>query len=350
MVAPSLVCALLAVAIPAPAPSAESLRIQAQKLIEDRVAPGFVVVVRHRGKELLSYTGGFANLETRTPMRLESRHEMASISKTFTAAAVLRLVDEGKLKLDDPLTKHLAGAPDSWKAITIQHLLQHTSGLADYLGPTVSLGQERPARALVEGLHARPLRFVPGSRYEYSNSGYLVLGEVVAQVTGEPFSVAARRLVLEPAKLPHAVPASPRTMIPDRATGYERFRGEFVNETFVSQSMSQLGDGWLMASALDLLRWHDVLKNQELLRAETWRAAWTPTQLPEDKSYPYGFGFSVDREGEKPRISHSGGWVGTTTFFLSDHETDSCIVILANGSPVAIGPLVREATALISTP
>lgn len=345
-----MLCAALSVLVAQVSPN--DVRREAEILLESKRTPGIVVVVRHKGRTVLNYSGGYADLERRVKMRADSVHELASVSKQFTAVAAMRLVDQGKLKLDSRLSEFVADAPAPWSEITVRHLLNHTSGLPDYMGPGFNLRADTTAEVLLNGLKTRPLTFAPGSKFEYSNSGYMALGVVVAKVSGKPFVEAAQESVLKPARMETAVPASPFDLVVNRANGYDRTRTGFANEQFVSQPLSQLGDGWLMASANDLLRWHDALRREQILKPETWQQVFAPVNAPDERGGPaaYGFGFVIERAGPKPRVSHSGGWIGTSTYLESDLNSDSCVIILANASGVALGPVIERAKRLIAAP
>ncbi len=332
-----LLAPLLAVSLVAPL----TLEKQIDLAVEDGLTPGVVVVIRKGGKTVFQRARGFANLETKSKMTLDSVHEMASVSKQFTAACTMKLVQDGTLSLTDPLSKFVENAPDSWNRITVQHLLEHTGGLADYLAGDVNLGASFTAKQLLDSLAGKPLQFEPGSKWAYSNSGYMALGHVIAQASKKPFSTVLTDLVLVPSGMRTARVADPGAIIPNRAAGYHKEGKEWINETFVSKAFSELGDGMLMASANDLLAWHESLMARRVLSAKSWETMWTPSK---QSSGRYGFGFGVERSGAEPRLSHSGGWVGTSTFLLSDLQSDSCIIMLINTDRPPMPALLKAAT------
>lgn len=310
--------------------SANPVDVAIDQFIESKQSPGIVVLVKRDGKVVYERAAGYANLETETPMSMDSIHELASVSKQFTAVATMTLVESGKLKLTDTLASYVDGAPDSWKGITIEHLLHHTSGLPDYLEGEVDLGKMTTDRVLIESLREKPLVFAPGEKWEYSNSGYMALGYIVGKVSDTRFGSYVSRQLFEPAGMKSAVISNPLIVLPKRAYGYTKFGKEFRNESLCSPGYSALGDGMVMASARDLVAWHDSMREGKILSRKSWEYLWTPSAQSVTNESPYGGGLMIERAGERPLVSHSGGWLGTMTFLKSDLASDSCMVILVN--------------------
>lgn len=326
----------LAAAAMAP-PSLESI---IDKAVDSDQVPGVVVVIRKDGKTIFQRARGYANLETRTKMSLDSVHELASVSKQFTATAIMKLVEDRKIALNDPLNKFIENPPQAWADITVRNLLEHTSGLPDYLGSNIDLGAEFTAKELVYGLVNKPLLFPSGTKWAYSNTGYMTLGFLIEQVAKKPFGRFVMEQVLIPAGMKSARIASPSTIVSNRAYGYQKAGKAWVNEAYVSAGLSAVGDGMVMASANDLLSWHETLMNGRILSPESWQTMWTPSAQSQGK---YGFGFGIERAGTKPRLNHSGGWVGTNTYLMEDLETDSCIIILINTDVSPMAELIKAA-------
>ncbi|MBL8047506.1 MAG: beta-lactamase family protein [Chthonomonas sp.] len=313
--------ALIAAAILAPPPSFEPL---AKQLVADRVVPGVAIAVQRNGKMVYGRGFGAQNLETNTGMTLDSVHEMASVSKQFTATAILQLVAAGKLKLTDSICDLLPTAPESWRPVTIHHLLSHTGGLADYIG-SGNLALTTSEQAQIVALKDKPVRFAPGAKFEYSNTGYMLLGAIVANVTKRPFGDVLKSDVFAKAGMTKATIANPEAIIPNRAMGYQWSGSQWRNEQYVHAKWSAFGDGMVMASARDLLRWHNALRTDAVLPANMRKLAWTSHS---DGSY--GYGWAINRPGLQGRVFHTGGWVGTTTIVVSDFERNDCAVILIN--------------------
>ncbi|MBL8059245.1 MAG: beta-lactamase family protein [Chthonomonas sp.] len=319
-----------------------SLEAQIDALIRDNKVPGIAVVVRKKGKNIVRIAKGYANLETSTKMSLDSVHELASVSKQFTATAAMRLVEMGKLSLDAPLSQFVDEAPESWQRVKVQHLLEHTNGLPDYLSPDLDLGVNTSLSSLIRGIKGKPLLFEPGSKWAYSNSGYMVLGHVIERASGQSFTAILNSEVISKAGMKSACVANPTQILPNRAYGYSKSGGGWKNEMYVSSVLSACGDGMMMSSANDLLAWHNALVKGQILSNASWQKMWTPTPQSQGR---YGFGFGVERAGAKPRLLHSGAWVGTGTFLMSDIETDSAIIILVNCDQPPIKDLIEAAYA-----
>lgn len=319
-----------------------SLEAQIDTLLREDKIPGVVVVVRKKGKNIVRIAKGYSNLETKTKMNLDSVHELASVSKQFTATAAMKLVDGGKLNLNDPLSKFVDDAPANWQKVTVQNLLEHTNGLPDYLSSDLSLSTETPVPMLLKGIKDKPLLFEPGSKWAYSNSGYMVLGHVIEKASGRSFSSFVEDEVINAAGMKSACIANPREILVNRAYGYSKSGTGWKNEPFVAASLSACGDGMMMASANDLLAWHSALVKGQILSKASWQKAWTGSA---QSSGRYGFGFGIERSGDKPRLMHSGAWIGTGTFLMSDIQDDSAIIVLVNCDQPPIKDIIEAAYA-----
>lgn len=296
------------------------------ELVKGCRVPGIVVVVKRDGVVVHEQAEGFADLESRLPMSPSTPCPLASVSKQFTAVAVMILVERGLIDLAVPLSRFAPFAPASWDQITISNLLCHTSGLPDYLHGNLDLTRDRSTEDLLRMIARRPLRFQPGSRWEYSNSGYMALGHIVEKVASEPFGGFVLREVASPAGMRNAA-IMPSQMV----IGYEWDQG-WVQAPAMADSLQKLGDGMMVASALDLVSWNSALGERRILRPETWQAMWTPHPL---SGVPgYGMGWNIERPGPNPRLSHRGEFGGATAWMVSDLQTDSCQILLANADDV----------------
>lgn len=300
---------------------------------------GCAIAYSEGGRLKFSKGYGFANLEHKVKMRPDHVHELASVSKQFTAVSILQLVEAGKLKLDEPIDRFFEGAPDAWKKITIRHLLNHTSGLPDYIGAT-NMATEVPEARMVGAILDKPLLFEPGTKWQYSNSGYMLLGLLVAKVSSQTFGEYMQKNLFDPAGLKTAVWNDTRSIIPNRADGYSLRSGSVVKEGFTSSSLSKTGDGQIMASALDLIAWAKALDEGKLLKPATvaqMNEICEPSKADRNGA-PAGYGFGVMlRKPEGKLIQHhGGGWMGTNTHLARYISEGKTIVILCNseGAPI----------------
>jgi len=316
--------------------------------------PGVAIIVKHQGKVLVSKGYGFADLEHKAPMTVDSVHELASVSKQFTAAAIMLLAEQGKLALTDTLDKFVEDAPDAWKKITVDHLLEHTSGLPDYLVDEALIRKDGLLRNIVRDLRGKPLRFAPGDKWEYSNSGYLLLGYIVLKVSGKDIGAFCEQNLLKPAGMKTARANDPLAIVPNRATGYSKPGKTVQKEDYTSRTYSATGDGHLMASAKDLLAWSEAMRQNKILTAGSWKQIRTisgPSRKEPQAGIVtgYGKGLAVIEENGSITVNHSGGWLGTTTFLQTGISKPTTIIIMMNSDFASFGPILKEVEARLKT-
>lgn len=323
----------LAAAPPAAAQGPLPKRVDAfvnAELARQRV-PGVAIGIVRQGKVVLAKGYGFANLEHRVPVRPETLFQSGSLGKQFTAMAVMLQVEAGRLSLSDSVTKFLPEAPATWRDITVRHLLTHTSGLADLEGaldPRKDYTEEELARFC----YGLPLEFSPGSRWSYSNSGYVLLGIIVSRAAGTFYGNVLTEQVFKPAGMKTARMISEEDLVPHRAAGYRRVKDEVKNQEWVSPSLNTTGDGSLYFSVRDLIAWDAAVQARAILTPESWREILTPVRLSSGATFPYGFGWALDERGGKPLHQHSGSWQGFTTHYSRFLGDSLSIIVLTNSA------------------
>ena len=314
--------------------------------------PGCAIAYSEGGKLKFAKGYGYANLEHKVRMRPEHVHELASVSKQFTAACILKLMEAGKLSLDHSISKYFPGAHADWAKAKIRHLLQHTGGLPDYLEVFSNPGVAITETSLINSIKDKPLRFEPGSKWEYSNSGYMVLGILVAKASGMPFGDYLVKNVFKPANMKTAVVNDTRSIIPNRADGYSIENGKTVKEGFTSTSLSQTGDGQVMASALDLIAWDVALSSNGILKKETQVLMNQPStasaKTQNGAHTGYGFGVGISKKDGKLVQSHGGGWMGTVTHLSRYVNERRCLVVLCNSDSAPVNELLQMVRAKFS--
>lgn len=305
-----------------------------------RPVAGMVVAVVQGTDTLVMKAYGHADLEHRAPMTPDAVFRIASLTKQFTAAAVLRLVEDGRVSLDDPPGRRIPAFPDTSGAIRIRHLLNHTSGLPDIyeIDGWAELRPQRPshdeARRLMTRLLTGPgLHFPPGRSYHYSNAGYDFLGSVVEAASGESYGAFLDRSFFDPLELPATSFCTYDELIPDRAMGYDVEDGEFVN-AFRHSPYYLFASGGLCSTARDLIRWSKALHSGAVLSAESYHGMTTPGGGT--SSYGYGIGVS-DLAGHR-KLNHNGSLPGFSAQLDHYPDDDLVVVVLAN-SPAAVGML-----------
>ena len=300
--------------------------------------PAVSIAVVRDGKIIKEAGYGFANLEHQVPAKPETIYQSGSVGKQFTAALVMLLVEDGKLGLDDLISKHLPQAPELWKDITVRHLLTHTSGLGDpYLKIDLTKNYTDDQLMAIEG--TIPLKFPPGTKWAYSNTGYHVLGFLCNKVGGKFYGDQLVERIFKPCGMTTARMINEHDIIPNRAAGYEWRNGKIKNQTWVSPSLNTTADGSIYLTVRDMAQWDAALLGDKLLKSSSKEAMWTPVKLSDGKTHPYGFGWALAPENGHKCISHGGAWQGFTTYiarYVDDHIT---IIVLTNRSGINPGRL-----------
>ncbi|GAB4036683.1 hypothetical protein GCM10028809_49670 [Spirosoma gilvum] len=302
-----------------------------------------VVLVADQGKIRYKKALGVANIETAEPLTLQSAFNLASVSKQFIAMMVMQLQERGKLIYDESVQAYMPDFP--YSGISVRDLLNHTSGLPEYfdlaqkyLGPLDTLTND----GLIQLLHQYqpPLVFQPGDRWEYSNTGYVVLGTIITKVSGMPIEKFFEQAIVRPLKLKntyiyyHKSSTVPR----NRVYGFRRENGRNVQDDLIRVD-GVVGDGNVYSSAEDLLAWSQALYTEKLLKTSTLQEAFTPVKLNDGTTYPYGFGWMIEEGGKV--LMHTGGWVGFRTLILRYIDKKQTLIVLANGANAA-GRILRE--------
>ncbi len=293
-----------------------------------------------RGDSVLLARGyGYANLELGVPASDSTVYQSGSIGKQFTATLVLMLVEQGRLRLDDPVLKYLPEGKSRWQGVTVRHLLTHTSGIPDYTDSAVDLHREYTEDALVRLAASLPLAFTPGTRWSYSNTGYVLLGALIHRVTGAFYGDLLRERIFQPLAMTSARVISEADLVPNRAAGYRLVNGAVKNQDWVSPSLNTTADGSLYLSLRDYMRWAIALDHGELPDRAVLKMAWSPAPLDRKGEYPYGAGWFLLPQRDHVRISHTGSWQGFQTGIQRYPEFGLTVVALANLGGSHPGPM-----------
>ena len=299
--------------------------------------PGIGLGVMRDGKIIKATGYGLANVELNVSVKPESIFQTGSVGKQFTATAVMMLVEEGKLGLDDKITKYFPEAPAAWKAVTVRHLLTHTSGIADYGGEESTMGkgvinfrQDYTEDDLVRIFSAMPMDFQPGEKWKYSNTGYVILGVLIHRVTGKFYGDFLQERIFHPLGMTSTRIISEVDIIPGRTTGYRLLKGELKNQEWVSPSLNTTADGALYTNVYDLAKWDAALYTEKLLKKASFDQMWTPVKLNNGTNYNYGFGWGVQEANGHRLLAHDGAWQGFTMNISRYVDDRLTIVVFTN--------------------
>ena len=291
--------------------------------------PGLALAVVNRGQIEKSAAYGLANIELNVPVRTDTVFQIQSITKTFTASAIMLLVEEGKIGLDDRIAKHLDDLPESWNGITVRHLLSHTSGIKDFINePTVDMRKDLQPVDVIESLRKLPLNFKPGEKYSYSNTGYHLLAMIIRKVTAESWSDFLKRRVLEPLDMQDTRVISLSGIITNRAAGYVWDNGRIQNGQFIAPTILAYAGGGLRSTVLDLAKWDAALYTEKILKRSTLDQMWTPAKLNNGKDSSYGLGWGITNEHGHRLISHTGSHMTGFKTALARFVDDKLTVIV----------------------
>jgi len=330
-------------------------------MLESKI-PGLTYAVVMNGKMIDSGAYGYANVELNAPVSLHTKFNLGSIGKTFTATGIMLLVKQGKISLSDPITKYFDSLPDTWKQISIERLLSHTSGIKDYVGdfPGYALIEKRDRkldyseREFIRMAAELPLNFTPGERFAYSNSNFVILGFLIHKVSGKTLPEFMKENVFDPLGMNETVYMSQKNIIPNRARGYLLDnKGNLINGNYISEFFSSTGDMGVTTTATDMVKWSLALNSGKVLDQPILDKMWTPVQLNNGESTnffgpSYGLGWHVaDYRGYK-EVGHGGSFMnGYTANYVRFPELDLTLILLANLNPSEVGRMAYRIAGLI---
>ena len=284
------------------------------------------VLVSRDGEILFTKGYGLANREHNVPNTPDTKFRLGSITKQFTAMAIMILVDQGKIKLDDPIGKYLDDAPKTWDGITIHHLLTHTSGVHSYTSdPEYIKKMTTPetVKSMIARFKDKPLDFKPGDKFSYSNSGYFLLGTIIEKVAGTSYEAFLKQAIFEPLGMNDTGYDHPATIIVQRASGYEPDGDRMVNASYLDMAQPYAA-GSLYSTALDLAKWDRGLAEGKFISKESYARMYTPAKNN------YAYGWSVATTSGRKQIGHGGGINGFVTQIVRFPEQKVCVIVLCN--------------------
>ncbi|MBL7906232.1 MAG: serine hydrolase [Bacteroidales bacterium] len=320
------------------------------KLINDVYKPGdpgAALLIAEKGKVVYRKAFGMADLELNVPMKPEMVFEIGSMTKQMTAVAVLMLMEEGKLSLQDEITKYIPDYPVQGHKITIHHLLTHTSGIKSY----TSMQEWQPLwrndmtpEEMIDLFKNQPMDFAPGEHYLYNNSAYFMLGYIIEKASGMSYGKFLKERIFEPLKMNNSYYGNHEQIIPARASGYQK-KEDFVNAEYLSLTQPYAA-GSVMSNVDDLLTWQMAVRDNKLVKKETIQLAFTDYRLNDGKPIHYGYGWGLNEINGSPTIEHSGGIFGYTTNGIWLPEEDVYVVMLTNRDDIGPGDISTRVAAI----
>ncbi|HEY1978120.1 MAG TPA: serine hydrolase domain-containing protein [Candidatus Baltobacteraceae bacterium] len=309
-----------------------------QEMVRTHV-PGAAVGIYSRGTMLLAKGYGLANVELAVPVKPQTIFQSGSVGKQFVSAAIMMLVEQGRISLGDGIAKYFPGAPASWAAIKIENLLSHTSGLAEYetdarTGPNgpFYLRLDFTENQLLQKIEALPIENAPGARWAYRNTNYVLLGILIHRVTGLFYADYLAKHIFKPLGMTSTRLISEADVIPNRAAGYQWQNETLKNQDWVSPTFNSTADGALYFNVLDLAKWDAALYTTRLLKQSSLDRIWTVYRLNDGRPNPaqYGFAWRIHTQNGHRIVEHGGAWQGFTCQIARYTGDSLTVVVLTN--------------------
>jgi D-alanyl-D-alanine carboxypeptidase len=323
-------CALLVtVLLASPIAHADQVDKYLKSQMQQHRIPGLTLKIIRDGKTIKTAAYGLANVELNVPAKLDTVFEIGSITKQFTAAAILMLAQEGKLSVDDKISKYLKDTPEAWANVTIRHLLTHTSGIKSYTGLNgFQIWRHLTQEQFIKAIGKEPMEFQPGDSWKYCNTGFNLLGYIIENVSGKNYWDFMGERVFQPLGMTATTRRFFSLIIPNRASGYEQTNKVWMNrDTDLTEVFSA---GAIASTVGDLAKWSAALDGDHLLNAASKEQMWTPVKLNDGKTRKYGFGWNVDAVEGNKNIGHGGSTSGFSASIQRFPDDHLAVIILTN--------------------
>jgi len=342
--------ALLTLAIAAGAAAQGVAEVDAivKKVLDANAAPSVGVAVVRDGKVIVAKGYGLTDVAAGTKADENTGFQIASVTKQFTAAGIMLLVEEGKIKLDDPLSKHVADVPQKWDAVTIRQLLNQVSGIPNYTAGGKLVSDKTYTKPEIVGLvRDVPMSFDPGTRWEYSNTNYFLLGMVIEKVSGKSYPDYMRDRIFKPLGMDSSVINTSGLAIRNAAAGHIFANGKW--EKSGNDDPSQpFAAGAIVSTPTDMGKWAAAVSEGKLPKKSSWDEAFAPAKLSDGKLTNYGFGWEVGTPGDVGYVAHSGGIRGFNSYHVRFPSENVSVVVLVNGNSRVPTELARDIAGVFS--
>jgi CubicO group peptidase (beta-lactamase class C family) len=328
-----------------------ALRSAFDKLLSAQFPPqktGATAIVARKGKVIYHKAFGMANLELNVPMQVDHVFRIGSITKQFTAIAILQLMEQGKLNLQDEISKFIPGYPTHGHKITIEHLLNHTSGIKSYTDMEdfrawITLDQK--PEEVIDRFKNQPMEFAPGTQWSYNNSGYFLLGYIIEKVSGKTYPEYIESQFFKPLGMKHSLYGSDKKIVKNRAGAYTIEDTAIVHADLMSMTLPYAA-GSIQSTVGDLWVWHKALHSYRLVKKESLDKAFSPAKLAGGKTHPYGYGFGFQNVQGSPTIEHGGGINGFLTQSMYVPQEDVFVAVFSNCNCKPPGDVAAKMAAL----
>jgi CubicO group peptidase (beta-lactamase class C family) len=326
------------------AQKADSVDAVIARHLKNQQLTGLSIGIVKEGRVFMTKGYGMANLELQVPATENTVYKLASVSKHMIGTGIMKLVQEGKLSLTDPVSAFFPNSPLAWKEITIRHLMNHTSGLARE-SPAFNPWKIQPDSMLIKAAYTLPLLFPTGTKWAYCNLGYFMLADIIRQVSGQSFEQFMRESVFVPAGLTHTQVTSSSVLMPNRADGYMLKKDKATEraEDYIALRPS----GAFVSNITDMVKWELAIQQNKLLTETNNTRIYMDTAItegthPHAPSVPYGYGWSTALYKGQRIVFHSGSLPGFRTMYYRFPEKKTAIIILVNSEPADLTGLSLE--------
>lgn len=308
----------------------DSTDIIVKQMMEKQKVVGLSLAVIKNGRPIVNKGYGLANVELRVPVTTETVIRLGSVSKQFYTTAIMKLVEEGKLTIDDSVHKFFPDAPETWRPITIKNLMSHTSGLQRE-APAYNNFKIQPDIDIIESAYNLPLVFNPGEKYQYCNLAYFMLAEIIKQASGMSWEAYINDRLFKPAGMNNSCMTDFYRIIPNRANGYMHYNDTLINATAM---FAVRPSGGFLSTSSDMIKWEKAIREKKIiLKKDNWEKLWQPfikTSIEAGSKEYYGFGWMIDEYKGHKLIAHGGANIGFRSVFTHFVNDGLSIIILTN--------------------
>ncbi len=318
----------------------DSTDIIVKRLMDQQRIVGMSLAVIKNGKPVVNKGYGLADVELNVSLTSESALRLGSVSKQFFATAIFKLMEEGKLTIEDTVNKFFPDAPESWREIKIKHLLSHTSGLQRE-SPGYDISRVQADITIIRAAYSLPLDFKTGEKYQYSNLAYFIVSEIIKQASGMPWQDYIRERLFLPAGMRNSQLADFYTIIPNRSNGYRHRHDTLVNAIVMYGIRPS---GGFISTTSDMIKWDKTIREKKIiLRKENWEKLWEPfIKVSDDKNskHNYGFVWEIGKRNGHKTVGHAGSTPGFKSAYIRFVDDDLSVIVLANtdeADPIAVG-------------